>query len=89
MPVLLSPFLSGTISLPIRWQRLFHGVRARLESAQHRLDFQITADDQLLIGPLQFPRLFEGEQMLWPPVAHQGFANGLRLDFDVWIPQLG
>src|SRR5215469_15625866 len=88
MPVFLSPFLSSTISLSIGWQRCFYWVRARLESGQHLLDLQIAIHDQLLIGSIQFTGLFKREQMLGPPIAHQGFADGLRVSFDVWIRSL-
>jgi hypothetical protein len=42
-----------------------------------------------LIDAIQISRLTEGKQMLGPPVAFQGFSEGLRVGFDVWIPQLG
>jgi hypothetical protein len=79
----------GTILLPIGWQRFVYWVRAYLEREQYLLDFQVTTHDQLLIGPIQFARLFEREQMLRSPIAHQGFADRLLVGFDVWIPQFG
>src|ERR1019366_2213865 len=53
MPVLPSPFASGSISFPVRWQRSFHGVDARSEPLQHLLDFQIAVYDLLLIDAVQ------------------------------------
>jgi hypothetical protein len=42
-----------------------------------------------LIDAIQISRLTEGKQMLGPPVAFQGFSEGLRVGFDVWILQIG
>src|SRR6202166_4836725 len=89
MAVFLSPFAPGSISFPVRWQRLFRGVSAGPEPLQHLLDFQIAVHDLLLIDAVQISRLTEGKQMLGPPVAFQRFSDGLGVGFDMWIPQLG